>query len=295
MIKNEKISRARICEPAFRRNTMTEIRMTFPSTERMNIHWRYRADDKIKQDEPDISHIHPYYEMYIYVSGENISFMVENRVFDLTPADIIFTKPNQYHHCIYHNDCLHEHYCIDIYTTDSAMTAFFDSLAEKAYLSYPDEDKKRLLSLCEEMNNAADGSDFMRLSAFYNIMATLQRKADSLVARTGHVTEPLDRILKYINTEFASITCSKDIAERFFISQNTLERLFKSELDISPYQYLLSVRMSNACRCLCDGKTVLEACSESGFGDYSHFISRFKKKFGMTPAEYRNLSCGKKG
>lgn len=273
---------------------MAELNMYFPASDRMNICWRYRADNKIKQDEPDVSHIHPYYEMYIYVSGQNISFMVENRVFDLKEADIIFTKPNQYHHCIYHNDCIHEHYCIDIYTTDSTMTAFFDSLAEKAYLSYPEKDKKILLEMCSIMSRETDLSTFKRLSIFYDIMALLQKEADNLVINAGHVTEPLDRILKYINKEFATISCSKDIAEKFFLSQNTLERLFKNELDISPYQYLLSVRMSNACKCLCDGKSVLEACNESGFADYSHFISRFKKQFGITPSEYKSLSCGKK-
>ena len=35
------------------------------------------------------------------------------------------------------------------------------------------------------------------------------------------------------------------------------------------------------------GKSVLDACMESGFSDYSSFVKSFRKLYGITPAEYR--------
>jgi AraC-like DNA-binding protein len=35
------------------------------------------------------------------------------------------------------------------------------------------------------------------------------------------------------------------------------------------------------------GKSVLSACLESGFSDYSSFVKTFRKLYGITPAEYR--------
>ena len=35
------------------------------------------------------------------------------------------------------------------------------------------------------------------------------------------------------------------------------------------------------------GKSVLSACMESGFSDYSSFVKSFRKLYGITPMEYR--------
>ena len=36
-----------------------------------------------------------------------------------------------------------------------------------------------------------------------------------------------------------------------------------------------------------EGVSVLNACTESGFPDYSSFLKTFRRLYGMTPAEYR--------
>lgn len=38
---------------------------------------------------------------------------------------------------------------------------------------------------------------------------------------------------------------------------------------------------------LVTGKSVLDACMESGFSDYSSFVKSFRKLYGITPMEYR--------
>lgn len=36
-----------------------------------------------------------------------------------------------------------------------------------------------------------------------------------------------------------------------------------------------------------EGVSVLNACTESGFPDYSSFLKTFRRLYGITPAEYR--------
>lgn len=36
-----------------------------------------------------------------------------------------------------------------------------------------------------------------------------------------------------------------------------------------------------------EGVSVLSACTESGFPDYSSFLKTFRRLYGITPAEYR--------
>ena len=47
------------------------------------------------------------------------------------------------------------------------------------------------------------------------------------------------------------------------------------------FQSVLYIR-----RALAEGASVTEACYESGFKDYAHFIKSFTKTFGCSPKQY---------
>lgn len=74
-----------------------------------------------------------------------------------------------------------------------------------------------------------------------------------------------------------------ELCEKFFISRSSLYRAFRNELDINPSKYIENRRLSNAKKLLEQGESVQTASEKSGFPDYSHFISLFKKRFGITP------------
>jgi AraC-like DNA-binding protein len=46
--------------------------------------------------------------------------------------------------------------------------------------------------------------------------------------------------------------------------------------------------MQHCRKALEDGVSVLNACTESGFPDYSSFLKTFRRLYGITPAEYRS-------
>ena len=71
------------------------------------------------------------------------------------------------------------------------------------------------------------------------------------------------------------------------ISITTLERYFKKYLSMTPKRYLEDRKLSQACMLLRQNYSVTDACYESGFDDYSHFIAIFKKNFGITPLKYK--------
>ena len=45
--------------------------------------------------------------------------------------------------------------------------------------------------------------------------------------------------------------------------------------------------MQHCCQAIADGRSILDACTESGFSDYSSFLKSFRKLYGMTPVTYR--------
>jgi AraC family transcriptional regulator len=65
-------------------------------------------------------------------------------------------------------------------------------------------------------------------------------------------------------------------------------RIFRRSVGMTPYQYVLRVRMGRAERRRATSKDpVLTVALDSGFGDLSTFNARFRATFGMTPSKYR--------
>ena len=91
----------------------------------------------------------------------------------------------------------------------------------------------------------------------------------------------------FIKENFVNEISVKDLAQISHTTVNTLERHFKKYLGVSPYTYIQNCRLAYAVSILEDGGSVLSAAEESGFSDYSHFISLFKKTYGKTPLQYK--------
>ena len=61
---------------------------------------------------------------------------------------------------------------------------------------------------------------------------------------------------------------------------------------MTPYRYLLRVRMARAARRLAVTRDpVIAIALEAGFGDVSTFNARFRAIFGTTPTKYRGASA----
>ena len=100
----------------------------------------------------------------------------------------------------------------------------------------------------------------------------------------------LKEILSDIDKNFKEIHSLEYLQQKYYISATTLNRLFREYLHITPKYYLNSKRLSHARILLKNGKSVLNACLESGFSDCSNFIRLFKKRFGITPSQYKTAS-----
>lgn len=101
----------------------------------------------------------------------------------------------------------------------------------------------------------------------------------------------------YVKTavEFIQINYSKkikitDIAQHIGIDSKYLCSLFKSSLNVSPYQYLLNVRIHKAGELLKNENISIGDISRSvGYEDPLLFSKMFKKIKGASPSDYRKF------
>ena len=266
--------------------------ITLPPQGGMQINIKYVDMRPGREDKSNDSHVHPECEIYINLSGD-VSFMVEKRIYPISRGNIVITRPYEYHHCIYHSDEEHRHFWILFSLPNgenpegSLFSKFFDrSAGMNNLLSLNKDDEGELISLCHKLTDGSM-SQAEKYLGFYRLINFIE-KASVISEKKPEYPAEIDTALNFINKSFknSAITVA-DVAECAGVSVNTLERHFRSNLSISPSSYMKKKRLAHAAELLFRGKNVSEACEESGFSDYSHFIALFKASYGVTPLKYK--------
>ena len=99
----------------------------------------------------------------------------------------------------------------------------------------------------------------------------------------------VQRAVSYLQAHYQDPTLTTvKLAQELYASREHLSRAFKECTMESIHSYLTHLRMQHCRKALEDGVSVLNACTESGFPDYSSFLKTFRRLYGITPAEYRS-------
>lgn len=82
----------------------------------------------------------------------------------------------------------------------------------------------------------------------------------------------------------------EDLASECALSLRSLQRIFKEELDMSPGNFVVLIKMERAAELLRSGQcNVSEAGWRLGFSDSSYFSRVFKKYHGVSPKALLSL------
>jgi AraC-like DNA-binding protein len=102
--------------------------------------------------------------------------------------------------------------------------------------------------------------------------------------------EEVERAVSFIENHSAEEISLDDIAKASHLSKFYMSRQFKSKIGLSPYEYLLNVRLNQAKELLVTtGMPVSQIAEQCGFSNQSGFMRLFKRVQGCTPLQYRKL------
>jgi AraC-like DNA-binding protein len=97
----------------------------------------------------------------------------------------------------------------------------------------------------------------------------------------------IDRAIELIETEYGRGLTLGDLAAAAGLSRFYFARAFQRFVGVPPHRYLTGVRLRHAARMLDEGAGVTFTCYEVGFGSLSHFVTAFRKRFGVVPSAAR--------
>jgi AraC-like DNA-binding protein len=105
----------------------------------------------------------------------------------------------------------------------------------------------------------------------------------------GETYARLLRSRDLLATQFTQRLTLQDASREACLSPYHSQRLFRRAFDETPHDFLTRRRLEEARRLLAKGRSVTEACLDSGYTSLGTFSSRFQKTTGLSPSEYQKM------
>ena len=246
-----------------------------------------------------IAHSHPYYELILVRRGV-CEYLSGGARFHLHPDELLFISPSTVHTMICPEDS--ESYerlilqinadfmtqVLELYRLDGSKLPPLYILRAESVCRWG------LRELVERINASASVTDSELREQLYRcqigeLMLTVKHIARASKSVVPNASSTLvSGVTAYIQEQYRDPELNvAGIAQHFYVSREHLSRTFKSYTSESISHYITDLRMQEFRYGLVSGKSVVNACRESGFSDYSSFVKSFRKLYGITPMEYR--------
>ncbi len=145
-------------------------------------------------------------------------------------------------------------------------------------------DKKTLIEAYEQLPTFSES----QLEAAFHILdqlITLMWKNEMLKPDTNSIYTKIDN---YIDTHLMDKIQVEDLCAEFFISKNTLYKMFQQNYNMPVSEYIVYRRLNYSINLLKNTNLSITVISEHcGFSDSNYFTRIFKKKLGISPSDYR--------
>lgn len=246
-------------------------------------------------------HLHDQYEIYFLLSGD-VNLFVNNACYHLEKGNMLFFNKTDIHKAVtISNDIPYERITIhfnpsiisDIPLAKTDLLSCFEDKGKDGQrivlldLNQSDYFTNTAIKMIQKLDKGDYGSDILPLTYLIQILYMINdlyfNKRQSL---KNTMSDKIQATVEYIDDHLTDNLSLDMISEDLSISKYHLCHTFKENTGTTIYQYIIVRRIALAKKLLLSGKSVTEACHESGFNDYSNFIRTFKKETGVSPGNF---------
>lgn len=253
-------------------------------------------------------HYHAEIELIHFEKGAGTQFVGDSIEF-FKPGDVVLVGANLPHYWRFDNiyfegeqkmpaDVRVVHFCDDFWGADFMQlpeNAAIKSLLEKCRrgLNIKGKTAEKVARLLKQLLKAKGSQRLILLLAALELIANC--KETTILSSIGFKNNLVDNdknrindIYEYSLKNFQCRIALEEIAGVANISPNSFCRFFKSHTRRTFSQFMIELRVGNACKLLIeDNLSIKQVCFQSGFNNFTSFHQYFKKITGRSPLSYQ--------
>ena len=234
-------------------------------------------------------HTHPFTEIFYVIDGTG-SFLFPEESYSIKPGDLIIIPPYLEHTERSDPGRPLQYYVIGI----DGITFPVKEAKEHTHIFCNFSQVPFITSLFEQIlyegRNKKYGSDAI-CQKLLEILLLKITQVQHLVpepSTTNRMTKECAMIQEYLNTHYGEHITLDSLTRLTHMNKYYMAHSFTKYTGLSPIQYLNERRLETACRLLKEADySVSTISSVTGFSSQSYFTQTFRKKYGITPAKYR--------
>jgi AraC-like DNA-binding protein len=259
-------------------------------------------------DLTDVCHTHDFSELVIITAGGG-EHCINGITYPVKAGDIFLIQGNTEHYfekryklgmfnIMFDDSYFREH--LRSLRSLSGFNAFFlfeptyrRSHKFKSLLQITPEAMRQLMVLLQgmqdELKNKRPGADIVLLAKALEIFVFISREYSRSKNPMVSSLFRLGEIISRLENDYTEDWTIRKISKIASMAPSTLLPVFKKVTGYSPIDYLLQVRLSKAAELLQRTSDSISSISLScGFTDSNYFSRQFKKRYNMSPRDYRN-------
>ena len=123
--------------------------------------------------------------------------------------------------------------------------------------------------------------------------AVLKGEAGGAVRQSFGVGNGIVRAIEYLASHVNESITIDDMANKVGMSRAVFHRKFKQATNMSPIQFVKSMRLNNAAKRIAEGTNVSVAAMDVGYISSSQFSRDFKRMYGLSPKQWEKENKAK--
>lgn len=251
-------------------------------------------------------HAHPWMEIMYVVHGQcHVHF--ENQSFQMKHGDFIFIDAQVAHRLVLAPDdtcrMLNIEFAFEgtlnqdeVICPISHLIEQDESLQSMIHQNQPyhllkdiDEVYPILMSLIQELSIEQRKSNHLIQLQITQLLLFIARQSLDAMQNTSSTDPYVRKAIHFMNQKYDAPLCASDIAAEVNLHPNYLHRIFKKATQTTLVDYLTTIRVEKAKMFLVRTDIpIIDISDYIGMNSRQYFSYVFKKKTGLTPAEFRN-------
>lgn len=238
------------------------------------------------------NHFHEHYTIGLIETGCRL-MICEDTEYQTGGGDLIILPPGKRHSCKDLAEIPLDYRCMNV-MPEVIMAAAADITGHKELpnLSGPVVKDFETAAIFRELHEMMmEGQkEFLKEELFYFLLRRLLCQEKGIAkSETKRFSAEMALVCRFMKANYSTTISLDQLSELAGMNKYTFLRSFTKQQGITPYQYLMTVRINEAKRLLIKGTEPVAAAMLTGFSDQSHFTRFFKSLLGLTPGQYQDI------